>query len=78
MYQLQVITDHRYKQEGLRRSVFAVMLVNEHHFPHLLMFKRKDGSFALPGGRLRPGEDGVPLLLEDFVAPCVSHAPPVR
>eukprot|EP00884_Botryococcus_braunii_P015897 jgi/Botrbrau1/2991/Bobra.0026s0051.1 len=48
-----------YKQEGLRRSAFAVMLVNQHHFPHLLLFKRQDGSFALPGGKLKPGEDEV-------------------
>ena len=50
--------EDNYKQSGLRRSVAAVMLVHSENFPHLLLLQRSDGKgeYALPGGRLRPGE----------------------
>ena len=47
----------RYPKQGARRSVEAVLLVADHRFPHLLLLQSGD-SFRLPGGRLRPGENG--------------------
>lgn len=47
-----------YSEKGMRRSVGAVILVHSHNFPHILLLQRSDGKgeYALPGGRLRPGE----------------------
>lgn len=47
-----------YSERGMRRSVGAVLLVHSHNFPHVLLLQRNDGKgeYALPGGRLRPGE----------------------
>ena len=47
----------RYPKQGARRSVEAVLLVQEHRFPHVLLLQSGD-NFRLPGGRLRPGEPG--------------------
>ena len=49
----------RYKREGIRRSVEAVILVHDHNHPHVLLLQLGSAFFKLPGGRLRPGEDGV-------------------
>jgi len=38
--------------------VEAVLLVQEHRFPHVLLLQSGGDSFRLPGGRLRPGEPG--------------------
>ena len=48
----------RYAREGLRRSVEAVLVVHEHGHPHVLVLQMGASFFKLPGGRLRPGEDG--------------------
>jgi len=48
----------RYPKQGARRSVEAVLLVQEHRFPHVLLLQSGGDSFRLPGGRLRPGEPG--------------------
>ena len=48
----------RYAREGARRSVEAVLLVHEHHHPHVLLLQVGSTFFKLPGGRLRPGENG--------------------
>lgn len=48
----------RYEREGMRRSVEAVILVHEHNHPHILLLQIGMSFFKLPGGRLRPGEDG--------------------
>lgn len=47
-----------YDERGMRRSVGGVILVHSHNFPHVLLLQRSDGKgeYALPGGRLRPGE----------------------
>jgi hypothetical protein len=47
----------RYDQEGLRRCVEGVFLVQKHNHPHVILLQM--GSFyRLPGGKLKPGEDG--------------------
>ena len=42
----------------MRRSVDGVLLVHEHNHPHVLLVQVGASFFKLPGGRLRPGEDG--------------------
>ena len=49
---------HSYDRDGMRRSVEAVLLVNEHNHPHVLLLQLGQLFFKLPGGRLKPGEDG--------------------
>ena len=48
----------RYTREGMRRTVEAILLVYEHNHPHILMLQVNASFFKLPGGRLRPHEDG--------------------
>lgn len=36
----------------------AVLVVHEHGHPHVLVLQMGASFFKLPGGRLRPGEDG--------------------
>ncbi|GFR52624.1 hypothetical protein Agub_g15212 [Astrephomene gubernaculifera] len=48
-----------YEKDGMRRSVEAILLVQEHNHPHVLLFQLGQSYFRLPGGRLRPGEDEV-------------------
>lgn len=48
----------RYQREGVRRTVDGVLLVHEHNHPHVLLVQVGSSFFKLPGGRLRPGEDG--------------------
>ena len=51
-----------YERDGPRRSVDAVMLVNQHNTPHVLLLQSAGSgpgapaTFRLPGGRLRRGE----------------------
>ncbi|GLC48779.1 hypothetical protein PLESTB_000147200 [Pleodorina starrii] len=47
------------REGGMRRSVDAVLLVQEHNHPHVLLLQLGQSFFRLPGGRLRPGEDEV-------------------
>mmetsp|Transcript_18174 Transcript_18174/g.37877 ORF Transcript_18174/g.37877 Transcript_18174/m.37877 type:complete len:253 (+) Transcript_18174:2568-3326(+) len=48
----------KFHEQGIRRSVAAILLVQSHRFPHLLLLQENSPSkrFLLPGGRLRPGE----------------------
>ncbi|KAK9665520.1 hypothetical protein RND81_14G117500 [Saponaria officinalis] len=48
-----------YSIEGMKRSVEGVLLVQEHNFPYVLVFKIGDTLHKLPGGKLRPGEDEI-------------------
>lgn len=45
-----------YQKEGMRRTVCAVLLVNQRGHPHVLLMRTSKGLFKLPGGRLRQGE----------------------
>lgn len=45
-------------------TVMMMMLclqVHEHNHPHVLLLQVGNGQWRLPGGRLRPGEDGTHL-----------------
>ena len=58
----------RYKQQGLRTTVEAILLVHEHEHPHILLLQYSGALYKLPGGRLRPGEDGTFLTLSQSPA----------
>jgi Nucleotide hydrolase len=74
------VTKHRkerFQQRGMRRSVAAVVLVHSHTFPHVLLLQRSSGqgSYMLPGGRLRPGEcelDGLQRKLTAKLSPATA------
>ncbi|KAF9617729.1 hypothetical protein IFM89_038229 [Coptis chinensis] len=48
-----------YATHGLRTCVEAVLVVELHKHPHLLVLQVRNSVFKLPGGRLRPGESEV-------------------
>lgn len=48
-----------FERDGMRRTVEAMLVVQEHNHPHVLMFQLGPNVFRLPGGRLRAGEDEV-------------------
>lgn len=48
-----------FERIGMRRSVEAVLLVQEHGLPHVLLLQLGTTFFKLPGGELNPGEDEV-------------------
>ena len=54
----------------MRRSVEGIVLVHKHNTLHVLLMQPNPSFFKLPGGKLKPGEDGeltppahVPLLV---------------
>ena len=49
----------------MRRSVDGVILVHKHNTVHVLLLQVGSAFFKLPGGRLKPGEDGE----QDFPVP---------
>jgi cleavage and polyadenylation specificity factor subunit 5 len=42
----------------MRRTVEGVVLVHVHRTLHVLLLQPNPQYFKLPGGRLKPGEDG--------------------
>ncbi|KAF3527813.1 hypothetical protein DY000_02038332 [Brassica cretica] len=46
-------------KEGMRTSVDAILLVQEHNHPHILLLQIGNTFCKLPGGRLKPGENEV-------------------
>lgn len=56
-------TPCRYAEEGMRRTVEGVLLVHQHNTIHALLLQPNPSFFRLPGGKLKPGEDGT--------APCI-------
>lgn len=66
----------KYEQEGMRRTVEAVLLVHQHNHPHILLLQIGNTFFKLPGGRLKPGEDevdGLKRKLTKKLAPMYSN-----
>ncbi|KIY98598.1 Cleavage and polyadenylation specificity factor subunit 5 [Monoraphidium neglectum] len=58
----------KYEREGLRRSVDAVIVVQQHGHPHVLLLQLGNSNFfKLPGGKLKPGEDEVEGLKRKLV-----------
>ncbi|XP_048619087.1 pre-mRNA cleavage factor Im 25 kDa subunit 2 isoform X1 [Brassica napus] len=48
-----------YMKEGMRTSVEGILLVQEHNHPHILLLQIGNTFCKLPGGRLKPGENGM-------------------
>ncbi|CEF66967.1 Cleavage and polyadenylation specificity factor subunit 5 [Strongyloides ratti] len=62
---------NEYQTIGMRRSVEAVMLVNEHNTPHILLLQIGTTFFKLPGGELMPDEndiDGLKRILNETLS----------
>eukprot|EP00929_Paragymnodinium_shiwhaense_P000748 TRINITY_DN100984_c0_g1_i1.p1 TRINITY_DN100984_c0_g1~~TRINITY_DN100984_c0_g1_i1.p1 ORF type:complete len:229 (-),score=45.25 TRINITY_DN100984_c0_g1_i1:137-757(-) len=62
----------KYENEGMRRTVRAVLLVHVRGHPHVLVLQcgGEKSGYALPGGTLRPGEserDGLNRKLKRFI-----------
>mmetsp|Transcript_6719 Transcript_6719/g.28749 ORF Transcript_6719/g.28749 Transcript_6719/m.28749 type:complete len:300 (-) Transcript_6719:547-1446(-) len=77
----QMDLEEKYKKRGMRRSVGAVLLLQNHRFPHILLLQssKRPKSFVLPGGRLRPGEndvDGLMRKLQSKLSPPAEVATP--
>ena len=49
----------------MRRTVEAVLLVHEHRHPSVLLLQIGATFFKLPGGRLRPAEEGAYWCCQD-------------
>ena len=49
---------------GPSSSALCAAQVHEHNHPHVLLLQVNNAFWKLPGGRLRPGEDGERLALE--------------
>jgi len=67
-----------YEREGARRIVEAILLVNQHNHPHVLLLQSGGGgpgqsaTFKLPGGKLRHGEgeaEGLARKLHNKLSP---------
>jgi 8-oxo-dGTP pyrophosphatase MutT (NUDIX family) len=64
---------NRFDREGLRRSVGAVILVHAHGHPHVLLLQLGNSAYyQLPGGKLKPGEDGARFFLSARLIACAS------
>ncbi|CAG5097068.1 Oidioi.mRNA.OKI2018_I69.XSR.g14918.t1.cds [Oikopleura dioica] len=48
-----------YAATGTRRTVQAVIVVEEHGLPHFLLLQQNPNFFKLPGGQLLPHEDEI-------------------
>ncbi|WVF67477.1 hypothetical protein IAT40_002233 [Kwoniella sp. CBS 6097] len=46
----------QFEESGIRRSVEAIMLVEVHGFPHVLVLQVANAFYKLPGGYLDPSE----------------------
>ncbi len=63
----------QYAEQGMRRSVYAALLVQNHGHPHVLLLEdQSDKTWLLPGGKLKPGESeaaGLRRKLSNKLAP---------
>ena len=64
-----------YGEEGMRRTVEAILVVNSHNHPHVLVLQMRAGFHSLPGGKLKPGEEetaGLKRKLHSKLAPATA------
>lgn len=64
-----------YMKEGMRTSVEAILLVQEHNHPHLLLLQIGNTFCKLPGGRLKPGENDVEGLKRKLSSKLAANLP---
>ncbi|OCF40133.1 cleavage and polyadenylation specificity factor subunit 5 [Kwoniella heveanensis CBS 569] len=53
----------QFEESGIRRSVEAIMLVDVHGFPHVLVLQVANAFYKLPGGYLDPSESDADGLI---------------
>ncbi|WVQ95149.1 hypothetical protein IAU59_002243 [Kwoniella sp. CBS 9459] len=62
--------EYQFGESGIRRSVEALMLVEVHGFPHVLVLQVANAFYKLPGGYLDPSEtdaDGLITRLKEQI-----------
>ncbi|XP_020574770.1 pre-mRNA cleavage factor Im 25 kDa subunit 2 isoform X1 [Phalaenopsis equestris] len=64
-----------YMKEGMRLSVEAILLVQEHNHPHILLLQIGNTFCKLPGGRLKPGENEVEGLKRKLCSKLAVNSP---
>ncbi|KAH7557618.1 hypothetical protein JRO89_XS11G0191700 [Xanthoceras sorbifolium] len=64
-----------YMKEGMRTSVEAILLVQEHNHPHILLLQIGNTFCKLPGGRLKPGENEIEGLKRKLTSKLGANSP---
>ncbi|PWA76137.1 cleavage/polyadenylation specificity factor, 25kDa subunit [Artemisia annua] len=64
-----------YMKEGMRTSVEAILLVQEHNHPHILLLQIGNTFCKLPGGRLKPGENEIEGLKRKLSSKLAANSP---
>ncbi|KAE8721646.1 Cleavage and polyadenylation specificity factor subunit 5 [Hibiscus syriacus] len=64
-----------YMKEGTRTSVEAILLVQEHNHPHILLQQIGNTFYKLPGGRLKPGENEIEGLKRKLTSKLGANSP---
>ncbi|XP_074294212.1 pre-mRNA cleavage factor Im 25 kDa subunit 2-like [Silene latifolia] len=68
--------EYKYLKYGMKTSVEGILLVHEHKHPHVLMLKKGNAFYKLPGGKLRPGEDEIEGLKRKLSRNLAFNQPP--
>ncbi|XWS50535.1 hypothetical protein CRYUN_Cryun12cG0095200 [Craigia yunnanensis] len=64
-----------YMKEGMRTSVEAILLVQEHNHPRILLLQIGNTFCKLPGGRLKPGENEIEGLKRKLTSKLGANSP---
>ncbi|CAL5382918.1 unnamed protein product [Camellia sinensis] len=67
-----------YLKEGMRTSVEAILLVQEHNHPHILLLQIGNTFCKLPGGRLKPGENEIEGLKRKLSSKLGANSPSLQ
>ncbi|KAI8545154.1 hypothetical protein RHMOL_Rhmol07G0020300 [Rhododendron molle] len=67
-----------YMKEGMRTSVEAILLVQEHNHPHILLLQIGNTFCKLPGGRLKPGENEIEGLQRKLSSKLGANSPSLQ
>ncbi|KAF7148117.1 hypothetical protein RHSIM_Rhsim03G0180400 [Rhododendron simsii] len=67
-----------YTKEGMRTSVEAILLVQEHNHPHILLLQIGNTFCKLPGGRLKPGENEIEGLKRKLNSKLGANTPTLQ
>ncbi|XP_057475745.1 pre-mRNA cleavage factor Im 25 kDa subunit 2-like [Actinidia eriantha] len=67
-----------YMKEGMRTSVEAILLVQEHNHPHILLLQIGNTFCKLPGGRLKPGENEIEGLKRKLNSKLGANSPTLQ
>ncbi|XP_047057042.1 uncharacterized protein LOC124663375 [Lolium rigidum] len=69
------VMSNSYMKEGMRTSVEAILLVQEHNHPHILLLQIGNTFCKLPGGRLKPGENEIEGLKRKLSSKLAVNSP---